>query len=44
MFLVSMVPPLFAEAAADEAVDGLQPWLLPETNVNIIGEHTASRP
>ncbi|MDQ3443901.1 MAG: FAD-binding oxidoreductase [Chloroflexota bacterium] len=47
MFLVSMFPPLFAEiapAAAGETVTALQPWLLPETNVNFIGENTASRP
>lgn len=47
LFLVSMFPPLFAEvapAAASEALTTLQPWLLPETNVNFIGENTASRP
>ena len=47
MFLVSMFPPLFAEvapAAASETLTALQGWILPETNVNFIGENTASRP
>lgn len=47
MFLVSMFPPLFAEiapAVASEALTALQSWILPETNVNFIGENTASRP
>jgi hypothetical protein len=47
MFLVSMFPPLFAEVApeaAGEALTALQAWILPETNVNFIGENTASRP
>ncbi|MDQ3657741.1 MAG: FAD-binding oxidoreductase, partial [Chloroflexota bacterium] len=47
MFLVSMFPPLFAEiapAAAGETVTALQSWILPETNVNFIGENTLSRP
>lgn len=47
MFLVSMYPPLFAEiapAATAEAMAALDPWALPETNVNFIGENTASRP
>ncbi len=47
MFLISMFPPLFAEiapAVATETLNALQPWLLPETNVNFIGENTGSQP
>jgi len=47
LFLISTSPPLFAEiapAAASETVNALQSWILPETNVNFIGENTASRP
>jgi FAD/FMN-containing dehydrogenase len=47
LFLVSMFPPLFAEAApavAAEAMDAFRPWALPEVNVNFIERNATARP